>query len=116
MHSYSMRATPYGIGGYRGSNKRKNNTNNAANIRTHKNTAHINNHALYRTFHEETTVTEQTTTTMPTCTSCHRIIAPTTEATKFPCPNCGEIIIWRCSKCRKFGRPYRCPKCGFTGP
>ncbi|UCF59633.1 MAG: DUF1610 domain-containing protein, partial [Candidatus Bathyarchaeota archaeon] len=25
---------------------------------------------------------------MPTCTSCHRIVAPTTEATKFPCPNC----------------------------
>ncbi|MDH4221712.1 MAG: zinc finger domain-containing protein, partial [Candidatus Bathyarchaeota archaeon] len=32
------------------------------------------------------------------------------------CPNCGEIDIWRCSKCRKFGRPYRCPKCGFAGP
>ncbi|MDH5450172.1 MAG: zinc finger domain-containing protein [Candidatus Bathyarchaeota archaeon] len=62
-------------------------------------------------------MTETTTTiTIPTCTSCHRTIPPETEATKFPCPNCGEIIIWRCSRCRKFGRPYKCPKCGFTGP
>ncbi|NIU38717.1 DUF1610 domain-containing protein [Candidatus Bathyarchaeota archaeon] len=53
---------------------------------------------------------------MPTCTSCNRTIPPEEEATKFSCPNCGEIVIWRCSKCRKFGRPYRCPKCGFTGP
>ncbi|MFQ6094958.1 MAG: zinc finger domain-containing protein [Candidatus Bathyarchaeia archaeon] len=54
--------------------------------------------------------------TMPMCTSCHKMIAPGTEATKFLCPNCGEMTIWRCSKCRKFGRSYRCPNCGFTGP
>ncbi|MFQ6073959.1 MAG: zinc finger domain-containing protein [Candidatus Bathyarchaeia archaeon] len=56
------------------------------------------------------------TVAMPICTSCHRIIARGTEPTKFPCPNCGEIVIWRCSRCRKFGRPYRCPKCSFQGP
>ncbi|MCD6325099.1 DUF1610 domain-containing protein, partial [Candidatus Bathyarchaeota archaeon] len=28
---------------------------------------------------------------MPTCTSCNRIIPPGTDATKFPCPNCGQI-------------------------
>ncbi|UCH70967.1 MAG: DUF1610 domain-containing protein [Candidatus Bathyarchaeota archaeon] len=63
-------------------------------------------------------MTERTdvTISVPTCTSCHRIIAPGTEATKFSCPSCGDIIIWRCAKCRKFGRPYRCPKCQFTGP
>ncbi|MCK4953705.1 DUF1610 domain-containing protein [Candidatus Bathyarchaeota archaeon] len=54
--------------------------------------------------------------TIPTCTSCHRIISPGTDAAKFSCPNCGDIVIRRCSRCRKFGRPYRCPKCGFTGP
>ncbi|MCD6242588.1 DUF1610 domain-containing protein [Candidatus Bathyarchaeota archaeon] len=53
---------------------------------------------------------------MPKCNSCHRVIQPGTQAVKLPCPNCGEIIIWRCQKCRKFGRPYKCPKCGFTGP
>ncbi|MEM2913351.1 MAG: zinc finger domain-containing protein [Candidatus Bathyarchaeia archaeon] len=53
---------------------------------------------------------------MPICTSCNRIISPGANATSFPCPNCGGIIIWRCSKCRKFRRQYKCPKCGFTGP
>ncbi|MCD6530147.1 DUF1610 domain-containing protein [Candidatus Bathyarchaeota archaeon] len=53
---------------------------------------------------------------MPLCSSCNRIIPPGSEATKFPCPNCGDIIIRRCKRCRIFARPYRCPKCGFTGP
>ncbi|RJS91457.1 DUF1610 domain-containing protein [Candidatus Bathyarchaeota archaeon] len=53
---------------------------------------------------------------MPICTSCNRIIPPGTDATKFPCPNCGQITIWRCQKCRLFGRQYKCPNCGFTGP
>ena len=53
---------------------------------------------------------------MPMCTSCHKIISPSTEATKFQCPSCGEITIWRDGRCRKFGRPYKCPKCGFEGP
>ncbi|HYB84937.1 MAG TPA: zinc finger domain-containing protein [archaeon] len=53
---------------------------------------------------------------MPTCTWCSRTILPGEGAVKFPCPNCGEVIIWRDEKCRMFGRPYRCVKCGFTGP
>ncbi|MDH5461971.1 MAG: zinc finger domain-containing protein [Candidatus Bathyarchaeota archaeon] len=61
-------------------------------------------------------MSETTTVSMPICTSCHKIIPPKTRATKFQCPNCGEITIWRCQKCRKFARPYRCPKCGFVGP
>jgi predicted RNA-binding Zn-ribbon protein involved in translation (DUF1610 family) len=56
------------------------------------------------------------TLTLVTCTSCGKPIPPGTEATKFLCPNCGEIVIRRCAKCRKFGRPYKCPKCGFVGP
>ncbi|MBS7659548.1 MAG: zinc finger domain-containing protein [Candidatus Bathyarchaeia archaeon] len=54
--------------------------------------------------------------TLTSCTSCGKPIPPATKATKFPCPNCGEIIIRRCEKCRNFGRQYKCPKCGFTGP
>ncbi|MBS7658459.1 DUF1610 domain-containing protein [Candidatus Bathyarchaeota archaeon] len=53
---------------------------------------------------------------MPKCNWCGRLILPGEAATKFPCPSCGEIIIWRCKKCRGFGRPYKCPKCGFIGP
>lgn len=61
-------------------------------------------------------MSESASLQMPICTSCNRPIPPGTDATKFPCPNCGEIIIWRCAKCRKFGRTYRCPSCGFVGP
>ncbi len=53
---------------------------------------------------------------LPTCMSCNRLITPWERGVAFPCPNCGEVIIWRCSKCRKMGVPYKCPKCGFTGP
>jgi hypothetical protein len=34
----------------------------------------------------------------------------------FPCPNCASVTIWRCATCRKFGRPYKCARCGFEGP
>ncbi|MFW6111099.1 MAG: zinc finger domain-containing protein [Thermoproteota archaeon] len=51
-----------------------------------------------------------------TCTSCGKPIPPDTGSTRFLCPNCGEIRIRRCSKCRQFGRSYKCPKCGFVGP
>ncbi|WP_455368149.1 zinc finger domain-containing protein [[Eubacterium] cellulosolvens] len=53
---------------------------------------------------------------MPVCNWCGRIILPDESAVKFPCPSCGEIVVWRCEKCRTFGRPYKCPKCGFAGP
>ena len=51
-----------------------------------------------------------------TCTSCGKPIPPGSESTKFLCPNCGDIQIKRDGKCRKFGRIYKCPKCGFSGP
>ncbi|HKZ87780.1 MAG TPA: zinc finger domain-containing protein [Candidatus Bathyarchaeia archaeon] len=57
-----------------------------------------------------------TSLSLTTCTSCGKPIAPGSESTKFLCPQCGEIQIKRDGKCRKFGRPYKCPKCGFTGP
>ncbi|UCG36922.1 MAG: DUF1610 domain-containing protein [Candidatus Bathyarchaeota archaeon] len=52
----------------------------------------------------------------PICTSCNRTIAIGAKATRFNCPSCGDITVWRCQKCRRFGRQYKCPKCGFMGP
>jgi predicted RNA-binding Zn-ribbon protein involved in translation (DUF1610 family) len=63
-----------------------------------------------------TLMTERTALSLVTCTSCGKPIAPGSESTKFLCPNCGEIQIKRDGKCRKFGRMYKCPKCGFSGP
>jgi predicted RNA-binding Zn-ribbon protein involved in translation (DUF1610 family) len=54
--------------------------------------------------------------TLITCTSCGKTILPGTGTTKFLCPQCGDILMQRCTKCRQFGRTYRCPKCGFIGP
>ena len=61
-------------------------------------------------------MTERSALSLVTCTSCGKPIPPGSESTKFLCPNCGEIQIKRDGKCRKFGRLYKCPKCGFQGP
>lgn len=53
---------------------------------------------------------------VPICSSCGRPIPPYTRGVSFKCPNCGEVTIWRCEKCRKLVNPYVCPKCGFKGP
>lgn len=37
-------------------------------------------------------------------------------ATHFPCPQCGEVEIGRCGRCRDQSVPYKCPRCGFRGP
>ncbi|MHA1238684.1 MAG: zinc finger domain-containing protein [Candidatus Odinarchaeia archaeon] len=52
----------------------------------------------------------------PICSCCGHVIAPDEYAVHFSCPNCGEVVIWRCQKCRLFGNQYKCPKCGFEGP
>ncbi|MCJ7761138.1 zinc finger domain-containing protein [Candidatus Bathyarchaeota archaeon] len=44
------------------------------------------------------------------------MIVPGESSVSFGCPSCGDVIIWRCEKCRLFGRDYKCPKCGSTGP
>jgi len=43
-------------------------------------------------------------------------VKPGERASKFYCPNCHEVLIWRCEKCRKFSRRYKCVNCGFEGP
>ncbi|MCF3652683.1 MAG: zinc finger domain-containing protein [Aigarchaeota archaeon] len=53
---------------------------------------------------------------LPLCTSCKKPIEPHEHAVKFPCPNCGKVIIWRCRLCRELAKPYICPSCGFMGP
>ncbi|ABR56961.1 zinc finger domain-containing protein [Methanococcus aeolicus] len=50
------------------------------------------------------------------CTSCHAEIAPREHAARFLCPNCGEVELVRCEKCRKLSNPYKCGKCGYEGP
>ncbi len=50
------------------------------------------------------------------CNSCNRPVKPAERATHFNCPNCHETLIWRCEKCRKFSRHYKCVNCGFEGP
>src|SRR6266566_1416408 len=47
--------------------------------------------------------TEVRTVRMPSCNWCGRMILPREGAVHFPCPQCGEVIIWRCEKCRGFG-------------
>lgn len=54
--------------------------------------------------------------TLPTCTSCNRVISPDEKAVKFPCPSCNRITIWRCEVCRELSRTYVCSLCGFEGP
>jgi Zn-ribbon RNA-binding protein len=58
----------------------------------------------------------QESITLPLCTSCNRPVTPGERAVNFPCPNCHEVLIWRCQKCRKFTRRYKCSNCGFEGP
>ncbi|UCD45158.1 MAG: DUF1610 domain-containing protein [Candidatus Bathyarchaeota archaeon] len=53
---------------------------------------------------------------MPSCISCGKKITPGERAVKFQCPSCGTVTIWRCERCRLFGREYSCPACGFKGP
>ncbi len=50
------------------------------------------------------------------CISCNKNILYFESSVYFPCPSCGEVIIWRCEKCRRFAREYTCPNCGFKGP
>ncbi len=64
----------------------------------------------------KTSISMLETATPPVCSSCHRVMAPHEHGTEFLCPNCGQVIIRRCKKCRKLSVPYVCPNCGFRGP
>ncbi|HUU78287.1 MAG: RNA-binding protein [Candidatus Heimdallarchaeota archaeon] len=57
------------------------------------------------------------TYTMPSCSCCFRKISPDDiGSVKFRCPNCGDVVQIRCSKCRQMENHYICPACGFEGP
>ncbi|MDA4127988.1 MAG: zinc finger domain-containing protein [Thaumarchaeota archaeon] len=58
----------------------------------------------------------QQSISLPSCVSCNRPIMPGERAAKFDCPNCHEVLLWRCQKCRKFSRAYACVNCAFEGP
>ena len=59
---------------------------------------------------------KQQSAQLPVCSSCNKPIMPGDKASRFNCPECGDILVWRCEKCRKFSREYRCINCGFEGP
>jgi len=50
------------------------------------------------------------------CNGCGKNLAPYENGVSFSCPNCGDIRIYRCERCRVFARSYKCPKCTFEGP
>ncbi|OGI15988.1 RNA-binding protein [Candidatus Micrarchaeota archaeon RBG_16_49_10] len=50
------------------------------------------------------------------CISCKRNLLGDNKFTSFPCPKCGETVIFRCSKCKTLSNEYTCEKCGFIGP
>src|SRR5439155_18837476 len=52
----------------------------------------------------------------PHCTSCNRPILPRSKSSRFYCPNCHQVLIWRDELCRQFSRRYKCANCGFEGP
>ncbi|MGI0132571.1 MAG: zinc finger domain-containing protein [Thermoplasmata archaeon] len=49
------------------------------------------------------------------CSSCGVALSGR-GATHFPCPQCGELTLGRCARCRDQSVVYRCPKCSFEGP
>ena len=50
------------------------------------------------------------------CTSCGTNLVGQDDFVKFKCPECGEEIIMRCSRCKKLSKPYKCTKCNYEGP
>ena len=50
------------------------------------------------------------------CFGCVRPITPYEPSVHFHCPQCGDVTIWRCERCRESGNSFRCLKCDFEGP
>jgi Zn-ribbon RNA-binding protein len=49
------------------------------------------------------------------CSSCGLTLAGRGSA-RFICPECGEVQLGRCVRCRDQSVTYTCPKCSFEGP
>jgi predicted RNA-binding Zn-ribbon protein involved in translation (DUF1610 family) len=50
------------------------------------------------------------------CVTCGKDLVGEEDFVKFQCPQCGEMTIVRCRKCKTLSSPYKCVKCGFEGP
>jgi hypothetical protein len=50
------------------------------------------------------------------CTTCGINVIGEEGWVKFFCPECGEFLIVRCSRCKRLSNSYKCEKCGFEGP
>lgn len=50
------------------------------------------------------------------CTSCGVSLIGQEDFVKFKCPNCGEVEIIRCRRCKQLSNRYKCTKCEFEGP
>ncbi|MFH1450556.1 MAG: zinc finger domain-containing protein [archaeon] len=53
---------------------------------------------------------------MTTCTSCGANLQAENKKAEFKCPQCSEVVIGRCERCKKLSRTYTCSGCGFVGP
>ncbi|MHA1616042.1 MAG: zinc finger domain-containing protein [Candidatus Njordarchaeales archaeon] len=69
------------------------------------------------TIRDRRSITEPRYIDMPRCSSCSKVISPRDiGAIAMQCPNCGEGVLIRCSKCRKAGNIAKCPVCGYEYP
>lgn len=50
------------------------------------------------------------------CTTCGKNLEAAESFVIFPCPQCGEVKLARCNRCKKLKNNYQCPECGFVGP
>ncbi|MBR9689613.1 MAG: RNA-binding protein [Candidatus Altiarchaeota archaeon] len=50
------------------------------------------------------------------CTTCKNDISTIKGSTEFKCPECGEVDIFRCGKCRSSAKQWKCSNCSFEGP
>ena len=53
---------------------------------------------------------------LPVCSGCNRHIMPNDKSVKLNCPECGEVLLWRCQSCRESASSYVCNSCKFSGP
>ena len=58
----------------------------------------------------------QSTVALPLCSSCNRPVKPGERATKFYCPDCHEVLMWRGEERRKLFAREKVVHHGLEGP